>query len=175
MFSCQNTKLLAFYNYMNTETLKAVKLGPYLVHGSWFDASSETHWLSLRNERTWALPQCLVLCWCSTHLQLGQIAQSPVQPDLKCLKGHHLLASTTSLGNLCQCPPMLTVKKIPLFLLPLLQLAGEIIWINSSIYKLDIYLFLFAVSSDRIKCNWQTGLHTLFSEVYLHWNDTGMT
>ena len=33
-------------------------------------------------------------------LQLQQVAQCPVQPDLECLQGG---GSTSSLGNLCQC------------------------------------------------------------------------
>ena len=34
------------------------------------------------------------------HLQLDYIAQSPIHPDLECLQDR---ATTTSLGNMCQC------------------------------------------------------------------------
>jgi len=40
------------------------------------------------------------------HLQLCQVAQSLVQPDLECFQGQ---ASTTSLGNLFRCLTTLTV------------------------------------------------------------------
>ena len=55
------------------------------------------------------------------HLQLHQAAQSPVQPDLQCLKGW---ASTTSLGNLFQCLTTLSVKN--LFLISNLNLPFQL-------------------------------------------------
>ena len=57
---------------------------------------------------------CL-LCCVQGHQQIGQVAQSLVQPDLKCLQGW---GATTSLGNLCQCLTTLSIKNI--FLISLL-------------------------------------------------------
>jgi len=44
------------------------------------------------------------------HLQLDQVAQSPIQPDLECFQGWDICP--TSLGNLCQDFTTLIVKKI---------------------------------------------------------------
>jgi len=42
------------------------------------------------------------------HLQPDHVAQSPVQPDLRPFSRHG--ASTTSLGNLCQCVTTLIIN-----------------------------------------------------------------
>ena len=46
-------------------------------------------------------------CSAQGHLQLHQVAQSPIQPDLDRLQGW---GTATSLGNLCHCFTALIIK-----------------------------------------------------------------
>ena len=122
-----------------------------VFHGINTDTSGEVkyHRITISFELEGTLKGHLVQLPCNEqgHLQLEQVAQSPVQPDLECLQGW------ASLDNLFQCLITLIVKIFVLISNLYIHHRNWVYWEGSeSIWEQVSVLNTIYLTSYRMKC-----------------------